>query len=460
MARDYWAEYKSKLRTPEQVAAMVESEWVVNYGAFNIKSPAFDKALGARAGEPGLEKVYVKTSNNLPPTPAVITNDPEQKTFQVGCWFLSALDRYWYDQMLLDFLPLNYHDTNLMSYWPDKTWSGRRGDLLAVQVGPMDKHGNFNFGIMSSDVKAKCYANRYTVVEVNENIPNVLGGLQNTLHISEVDFIIEGENPPLFTVDPVPPNENERKIAEQIMTHIHDGCCLQLGIGPLPNTIGDLICQSDLKDLGLHAEMFCTSMMNMHELGMVNNSKKQTDRFKSVFSFAFGSAELYEFIDNNPLLASYYIEYVNMPWRIAQNENVISVNNTLQVDLLTQANSESIGPKTISGAGGQLDWVNGAFDSKGGKSFLAFESTYVDKDGNLKSRIVPTLEPGTAVTVPRHTIHWVVTEYGMTNLKGLSTWERAEEMVRLAHPKFRDELLKEAQKLGIWKRTNRRALDA
>jgi acyl-CoA hydrolase len=179
MARDYWAEYKSKLRTPEQVAAIVESEWVVNYGAFNIKSPAFDKALGARAGEPGLEKVYVKTSNNLPPTPAVITNDPEQKTFQVGCWFLSALDRYWYDQMLLDFLPLNYHDTNLMSYWPDKTWSGRRGDLLAVQVGPMDKHGNFNFGIMSSDVKAKCYANRYTVVEVNENIPNVLGGLSH-----------------------------------------------------------------------------------------------------------------------------------------------------------------------------------------------------------------------------------------------------------------------------------------
>ena len=110
--------------------------------------------------------------------------------------------------------------------------------------------------------------------------------------ISEVDFIIEGENPPLFTVDPVPPNENERKIAEQIMTHIHDGCCLQLGIGPLPNTIGDLICQSDLKDLGLHAEMFCTSMMNMHELGIVNNSKKQTDRFKSVLSFAFGSAEL------------------------------------------------------------------------------------------------------------------------------------------------------------------------
>ena len=242
------------------------------------------------------------------------------------------------------------------------------------------------------------------------------------------------------------------------MEEITDGCCLQLGIGAMPNTIGLMIAASDLKDMGIQTEMFCPSMVDMYEAGKITNAKKNIDKYKTTYTFALGNQKTYDFIDDNPRLASCPVEYVNAPQRVCLQDKIISINNLLEIDLLTQACSESMGTRQVSGSGGQLDWVHGAFDSRGGKSFLAFTSTRKNKKGELVSRIKPMLTPGAVVTTPRHSIHWVVTEYGKVSLKGLSMWERVEELVKIAHPDFRDELLAEAGKMGIWKRTNRRPL--
>jgi acyl-CoA hydrolase len=457
--RTYLEEYKSKLITAELAAAMVVSEDIVNYGCFNLKPVDFDKALGARAGEPGLEKVFIRLAGQVPPLPAVLTNDPGMKTFQVGSGFWSAQDRYFGDKGILDFFPLNYHDLNQMNYNEDRTPPSRKGRFWVAQVGSMDKHGNFNIGITNTDARQECLHTPISIVEINNTLPRCLGGWEESVHISEIDYIIEGSNTPLMSSGLIPdPSPEERRIAEQIVEEISDGCCLQLGIGAMPNTIGSMIAASDLKDLGIQTEMFCPAMVDMYEAGKITNAKKLNDKYKSTYSFALGNQTTYDFIDDNVRLASCPVEYVNAPQRILVQDKVISINNLVEIDLLTQACSESDGLRHISGAGGQLDWVHGAFDSKGGKSFLAFTSTHTNKKGEVISRIKPMLTPGAVVTVPRHSIHWVVTEYGKVQLKGLSVWERVEELVKLAHPDFRDELMAEASKMGIWKRTNRKPL--
>lgn len=456
---DYLQDYRRKLTSAQDAARLVRSDNIVNYGAFNIKPVDFDKALGARAGEPGLEKVYVKMSGGVPPAPAVITNDPEQKTFQVASWFFTAQDRYFGDRGLMDFLPLNYHDTNGMTYRPDRTPASRRGDFWCGQVTPMDRHGFFNFGITNTDARQKALHAPVAIVEVNNNLPRCLGGYEENVHISEIDYIIEGSNTPLVSSGTIPdPTPAEKSIAELIVDEIRDGCCLQLGIGALPNTIGLMLADSDLKDLGIQTEMFCPAMVNMHEAGKITNAKKRYDKYKSTYSFALGNRETYDFMDDNPVLASCPVEYVNAPERVLMQDDIISINNLLEIDLLTQVCSETSGLRQVSGSGGQLDWVHGAFDSNGGKSFLAFSSTYTDKSGKAHSRIKPLLTPGSVVTVPRHSVHWVVTEYGKVMMKGLSTWERVEQLIGLAHPDFRDELFAEADKMKIWRRTNRRPL--
>lgn len=451
--RSYLEQYKSKLITADQAAKLVKSDFNINYAGFHGKPIDFDKALGARAGEPGLERVRIKYSGGLPPAPSVLVNDPKQKTFNCASWYYTLLDRYLADRLPLDHLPLNYHDTNAMSY--DVNRRPRQGDLWCGQATPMDKHGNFNFGISNTDCRAKALNNKIAIIEVNNTFPTVLGGFEESIHISEIDYVIEGSNTPIVNSGAIPePTPEERIIAQLIVEEITDGCCLQLGIGALPNTIGLMIADSDLKDLGIQTEMFCDTMVNMYEAGKITNARKKVDRYKSTFSFGLGTQETFEFMDNNSRLASCPVEYVNHPARIAMQDNIISINNILEIDLLSQVCSESKGTRHISGTGGQLDWVHGAYDSYAGKSFLAFSSTYTDKEGNIHSRIRPLLTPGAAITVPRHSVHWLVTEYGKANMKGKSIWERVESLINLAHPDFRDELLHEAEKLGIWTRTN------
>jgi acyl-CoA hydrolase len=219
-----------------------------------------------------------------------------------------------------------------------------------------------------------------------------------------------------------------------------------------------MIARSGLKDLGIHTEMFCDSMVELAETRRVTGVRKNLDRCKIVYTFCLGTQRAYEFLNQNPGCASYSVDYTNDPFVIAQNDKVVAINNCVEMDLFGQVCSESSGTRQISGTGGQMDFTYGAYRSKGGKAFLCMSSTY-DRKGTAVSRIKPLLTEGAIVTVPRSFVSYVVTEYGMANLKGMSTWQRAEAIISLAHPAFREELIREAEKMGIWRRSNRASSD-
>ncbi|MGE5422752.1 MAG: acetyl-CoA hydrolase/transferase family protein, partial [Ignavibacteriales bacterium] len=320
----------------------------------------------------------------------------------------------------------------------------------------MDKSGVFNFGIAASHNYSMASTAKLRIVEVNENMPRCLGGFDEGVHLSEIDYIIEGTNSPLFcTPNAQEAKEAEQRIADYIVDEIHNGACLQLGIGALPNLIGMMLANSDLKDLGIQSEMFCDSFVAMYEAGKITNSKKASDRGKSTYAFCLGTQETYDFIDDNSRLAACPVVYTNDPARVRQNDQMVSINNILEVDLFSQVCSESKGTRQISGTGGQLDFVIGAYESKGGKSFLAFTSTFTDSNGDLHSRVRPLLTPGAIVTVPRTMVNWLVTEYGKVSLKGRSIWERTELIISIAHPDFREDLIKQAEEMKIWRPTNK-----
>ena len=242
-----------------------------------------------------------------------------------------------------------------------------------------------------------------------------------------------------------------------IVEQVPNGATLQLGIGSLPNTIGALLSESDLKDLGVHTEMLVDAFYLMYKNGQLTNRRKAFCPNKVSWSFALGTQDLYDWMDDNPYLAAYPVDVINDPFVIAQMDNFISINNCIEVDLFGQVSSESSGTQQISGSGGQLDFTDGAYRSPGGKSIIALRSTFHNKKtGRDESRILPTLAPGTTVTDPRSQINFVVTEYGMVNLMGASTWERAERLISIAHPDFREDLIKEAEKMKIWRYSNKK----
>jgi len=224
----------------------------------------------------------------------------------------------------------------------------------------------------------------------------------------------------------------------------------------MPNAVGSMIAKSDLKDLGIHTEMYVDAFVDMAEAGKITGARKNIDKGRQVYAFAAGSKKLYDYINRNPECMSAPVNYTNDIRSISALDNFMSINNAVDLDLFGQVNAESSGIKHISGAGGQLDFVLGAYLSKGGKSFICCSSTFKTKDGELKSRILPTLNPGSIVTDTRCNTHYLVTEYGKVNLKGLSTWQRAEAIISIAHPQFRDELIASAEKMNIWRRSNKR----
>ena len=324
-----------------------------------------------------------------------------------------------------------------------------------VTVSPMDKHGYFNFG--GSIGVSKCIADKskIVIVEVNENMPRILGGFDEAIHISEVDYIVEGDNPPLYEMKNPAPTEEDKRIASYILPHIIDGATVQLGIGGMPNALGELIAKSDLKDLGMHTELCSDGYLEMFKQGKLTNRRKTINQNKGVVGITIGSRELYDWVDDNPGVMGCPLSYVNDPQVIAQHDNMISINGCLTADLYGQVCSESAGTRQISGTGGQLDFLSGASMSRGGKAFLCMTSTFKTKSGELKSRIVPTPN-GDIVTSPRSQAYYMATEYGVVNLAGLSTWERADALISIAHPDFRDELIRAAEQQKIWLPSNKR----
>ena len=299
--------------------------------------------------------------------------------------------------------------------------------------------------------KAKC-----VIVEVNENMPRCLGGFEEGIHISKVDMIVEGNNPAIDELGGGgAATEVDQAVARLIVDQIPDGACLQLGIGGMPNAVGSLIAESDLKDLGVHTEMYVDAFVDIAKAGKITGAHKNIDRQRQTYAFAAGTKKLYDYLNDNPECMSAPVDYTNSIATISSIDNFISINNAVDVDLYGQISAESSGIRQISGAGGQLDFVMGAYLSNGGKSFVCLSSTFTNKKGETFSRILPTLHNGSVVTDTRSNAHYIVTEYGMANLKGKSTWERAEALINIAHPDFRDQLIKDAETAHIWRRSNK-----
>lgn len=446
MLRDYEGEYMLKLRKPEEVVKVVKSGDWVDYTSTLGMPVLLDKALAKRKDE----LWDVKIRGNLIEGPIEVAEcDETQEHFIYHSWHCSAYERKLCDRGLCYYIPMVFHNNAAYYEYFIKV------NVVMVSVSPMDKHGYFNFSVNTGVAGPISRRADIVIVEVNENMPKIHGGYDECIHISEVDYIVEGKHEPFKNVPPMKPRDIDRQIAEHIIPYIVDGANLQLGIGSIPNAIGELIAQSDIKDLGMHTELCTDAYLELYSSGKLTNRKKNIDRGKGVFGCAIGSRELYEWLDDNHGIAAYPLEYVNRPSVIAQLDNVVSINSCVAVDLYGQVAAESAGSRQISGTGGQLDFLAGASASRGGKAFICMSSVYKGKSGNTHSRILPQFN-GDIITSPRSQVYFIATEYGVVNLEGKSTWERAEDLIHIAHPDFRDELIKEAKERKIWRRSNKR----
>jgi butyryl-CoA:acetate CoA-transferase len=442
--------YNEKKVTAEEAVKCVKSGDWIDYGWCNGTVDALDKALAKRTDE--LTDVKVR-GGILMKQPAIFDREDAGEHFTWNSWHMSGVERKLINRGCSFYTPLRYSE--LPRIYREMPESDKPRVAMMV-VSPMDESGYFSFGPNASHLMAVCERADIIILEVNKNMPRCLGGFESEVHISKVDYIVEGENPPIGEIGAGgPPTEVDKKVAELIVKEIPDGACLQLGIGGMPNTVGSMIAESDLKDLGVHTEMYVDAFVDIAKAGKINGSRKNIDRFRQTYAFGAGTKKMYDYIHNKPEMMSAPVDYTNDVRTIASIDNFISINNTVDVDLFGQVSAESSGIKHISGAGGQLDFVLGATLSKGGKSFICCSSTFSDKEGKLHSRILPTLHPGSAVTDTRNAVMYLVTEYGMVNLKGLTTWQRAEAIISLAHPDFRDELIKEAENMKIWRRSNK-----
>ena len=442
-------EYQKKLTTADEAVKVVQSGDWVDY-AWCVNTPeALDKALAKRTDE--LFDIKVR-GGILFHTPAIFEREDAGEHFCWNSWHMSGVERKMISRGLAYYSPIRYSE--LPIYYRT---SIEPSDVVMMQVAPMDKHGYFNFGPSASHLVAACEGAKHIIVEVNENMPRCLGGFESEIHISQVEAIVEGENQPLFELPAGgPATDIDKKVAEMIVNEIPNGACLQLGIGGMPNAVGSLIAESDLKDLGVHTEMYVDAFVDIAKAGKITGANKSIDRFRQTYAFGAGTKKLYDYLDDNPTCMSAPVDYTNDVRVVSKLDNFISINNAVDVDLYGQVNAESAGTKQISGAGGQMDFVMGAYASKGGKSFICLSSTFTSKDGTVNSRIRPTLANGSIVTDTRPQVHYLVTEYGMVNLKGATAWERAERIISIAHPDFRDQLIKDAEAQHIWRKSNKR----
>ena len=441
---DFNTVYAQKLTTADRVAALVKDDDWVDYG-WAIGTPvSFDAALAKRL--PELHGIKFR-GGILCHVPEIFKIENQAEHFCWNSWHMGGIERKAVAAGYAYYSPLRYSE--LPRYYresPDPL------NIAVFVVAPMDNHGYFNLGPCASHLADAARKADKVFVEVNKNMPVCLGGYDNCLHISQVDGIIEGDNPPIDQLGGGgAPTEVDQAVARLVVDRIPNGACLQLGIGGMPNAIGAMIAESDLKDLGVHTEMYVDSFVDMAKAGRITGRCKNIDNGRQVYAFGAGTQK------NNPECMSVPVDNTNDVRVISSMDNFISINNAIDVDLYGQVNAESSGTRAISGAGGQLDFVLGAYLSKGGKSFICLSSTFFNKKtGQNESRIRPTLHPGSVVTDTRANTDYLVTEYGVARLKGLTAWERAEALINIAHPDFREQLIADAEKMGLWRKSNKR----
>jgi len=418
------ADYKAKLRTAEDAVSFIKSGDRVYYGGNAAIPQTLVRALATRKAE--LEDVQLSHVLLLGDDPL---SAPEMAGhFRHNSLFVGPADRKAVNDGRADYVPI-------FLYMIPRLFTDRviPVDVAMVAVSPPDEHGYMSLGVETLASKAACNASRHVIVQVNEKMPRVLG--DSFLHVRNVDIVVEATEP-LPTLEPGPPTEVELAISRNILDLIEPGMTVQMGIGGIPDAV--FASMEGSLDLGIHTEMLSDQAMHAIERGVVTGAKKTLHQGKVIITFALGSEELYDYLDNNPLIEAHPVDYVNDPFIISQNEKMLAINSAVEVDLTGQVCSDSIGTFIYSGFGGQVDFIRGAARSKGGKPVIAVSSTA--KQGTL-SRIVPMLKPGAGVVTSRADVHYVVTEFGTAKLFGKNLRERAEDLIRIAHPDHQEELL-------------------
>ena len=441
---DYREQLKQRLVTEEEALLRIpDNAYLFTYG--------YGEPVGilSRLTELKGKRKGITFVDSLNAKPYPFYSDPEMRgVVDSESIFFAHFCREFQKTGAISFIP-----NHLGKGFKDKLWAIRRRSperpiVYAIQVSPMDEHGYFTTGTVGMSNRMMVENADIVILEIDENMPRTFGNTY--IHVSEATCVYQGPNE-MFYMPERPQSELDLKIGQFVADLIEDESTLQLGIGGIPNAVA--VALRDKHNLGVHTEMLSDSLIDLYRAGVVTNAAKTLHKDKMVTAFSFGSRAAYEFLDNNPNVLHLEVGYTNDPAVIRQNRKMVSVNTTLQVDLTGQCASESIGTLQLSGTGGQTETASGARQSEGGKSIIALHSTAnvknADGERERVSTIVPTQPAGMAISLMRADVDFVVTEYGVASLRGASIRERAAELINIAHPDYRDQLIYEAKKLYL-----------
>ncbi len=433
----YEAEYKSKRKTPGDAVKLIPAHGTLSMGMAVSEPPALLDALEARVKAGGIEHLRVYYSHSVAAAAQTILKYEYMDVIKPHPFFPTVFERMLMERGRADKRQVVFYMPGNFSAMPS-TLAEIGIDAFIMQVSPMDKGGFFSCGTNADYTIPTARSASQLIVEVNPRMPRAFGGC--AVHISDVGAIVEHDSP-LAELPTRPLTELDRSIGKFVVELVPDRATLQVGIGGVPNAVcSELV---NHKDLGIHTELMTPALVRLIKSGAVTNKYKNVRRHKNVYTLAAGDREFYEFLDDNSAMEAYPVDFVNDPFVVGRNDGVVSISGFLEVGLDGEVNSEAIGGTQYSAPGGQLDFVRGAQLSRGGKSILTAYSTA--KDGSISRVVARARGPATD---PRADTHYIITEYGVANLRGKSTAQRAEALIAIAHPVFRSELAHQARVLG------------